>query len=119
MAGGKGKSVGGKATGAKDSGNKTQKSHSAKAGLQVSSHCHFACSGGTRLRVVVPRRKALESRRVQMKSEVGGDNESILRPKALRDVHTASKHAFALPIRQAPTRQARHRIPITQYRAGQ
>ena len=36
MAGGKGKSVGGKATGAKDSGTKTQKSHSAKAGLQVS-----------------------------------------------------------------------------------
>ena len=36
MAGGKGKSVGGKATGAKDSGNKAQKSHSAKAGLQVS-----------------------------------------------------------------------------------
>ena len=38
MAGGKGKSVGGKASGAKDSGTKTQKSHSAKAGLQVSHH---------------------------------------------------------------------------------
>lgn len=36
MAGGKGKSVGGKASGAKDSSSKTQKSHSAKAGLQVS-----------------------------------------------------------------------------------
>jgi len=36
MAGGKGKSIGGKATGAKDSSTKTQKSHSAKAGLQVS-----------------------------------------------------------------------------------
>lgn len=35
MPGGKGKSVGGKATGAKDSGTKAQKSHSAKAGLQV------------------------------------------------------------------------------------
>ena len=35
MAGGKGKSIGGKATGAKDSGAKPQKSHSAKAGLQV------------------------------------------------------------------------------------
>src|ERR1700759_1423736 len=35
MAGGKGKSIGGKATGAKDAGTKTQKSHSAKAGLQV------------------------------------------------------------------------------------
>lgn len=45
MAGGKGKSIGGKATGAKDSSNKTQKSHSAKAGLQVSlpptSASHF------------------------------------------------------------------------------
>lgn len=37
MAGGKGKSIGGKATGAKDSTSKTQKSHSAKAGLQVRS----------------------------------------------------------------------------------
>jgi len=36
MAGGKGKSIGGKASGAKDSGAKPQKSHSAKAGLQVS-----------------------------------------------------------------------------------
>jgi hypothetical protein len=36
MAGGKGKSIGGKATGAKDSSAKPQKSHSAKAGLQVS-----------------------------------------------------------------------------------
>lgn len=36
MAGGKGKSIGGKATGAKDSTTKSQKSHSAKAGLQVS-----------------------------------------------------------------------------------
>lgn len=36
MAGGKGKSIGGKASGAKDSSTKTQKSHSAKAGLQVS-----------------------------------------------------------------------------------
>lgn len=35
MPGGKGKSVSGKATGAKDSGTKAQKSHSAKAGLQV------------------------------------------------------------------------------------
>ena len=37
MAGGKGKSIGGKGSGAKDAGTKTQKSHSAKAGLQVSS----------------------------------------------------------------------------------
>lgn len=37
MAGGKGKSIGGKATGAKDSSAKPQKSHSAKAGLQVSA----------------------------------------------------------------------------------
>lgn len=36
MPGGKGKSVSGKVTGAKDSGSKNQKSHSAKAGLQVS-----------------------------------------------------------------------------------
>ena len=36
MAGGKGKSTGGKA-GPKDAGAKSQKSHSAKAGLQVSS----------------------------------------------------------------------------------
>ncbi len=35
MAGGKGKSTGGKA-GPKDAAGKTQKSHSAKAGLQVS-----------------------------------------------------------------------------------
>src|SRR5271154_3841637 len=35
MAGGKGKSIGGKAGGAKDSAAKSQKSHSAKAGLQV------------------------------------------------------------------------------------
>lgn len=35
MPGGKGKSIGGKA-GSKDSAGKTQKSHSAKAGLQVS-----------------------------------------------------------------------------------
>ncbi|EHY55025.1 histone H2A.Z [Exophiala dermatitidis] len=34
MAGGKGKSIGGKASGAKDSTTKPQKSHSAKAGLQ-------------------------------------------------------------------------------------
>jgi len=39
MAGGKGKSIGGKATGAKDSTSKSQKSHSAKAGLQVSRPC--------------------------------------------------------------------------------
>jgi hypothetical protein len=38
MPGGKGKSVGGKA-GAKDAAGKTQKSHSAKAGLQVSISC--------------------------------------------------------------------------------
>jgi hypothetical protein len=42
MAGGKGKSIGGKATGAKDSSTKTQKSHSAKAGLQVSVLCSYA-----------------------------------------------------------------------------
>lgn len=36
MAGGKGKSIGGKGGGAKDSATKSQKSHSAKAGLQVS-----------------------------------------------------------------------------------
>ena len=35
MAGGKGKSIGGKGSGAKDSAAKSQKSHSAKAGLQV------------------------------------------------------------------------------------
>lgn len=35
MAGGKGKSIGGKGSGAKDSAGKQQKSHSAKAGLQV------------------------------------------------------------------------------------
>jgi hypothetical protein len=35
MAGGKGKSIGGKGSGAKDSSSKSQKSHSAKAGLQV------------------------------------------------------------------------------------
>jgi histone H2A len=36
MAGGKGKSIGGgKGSGAKDSASKSQKSHSAKAGLQV------------------------------------------------------------------------------------
>ena len=35
MAGGKGKSIGGKAA-PKDAAGKTQKSHSAKAGLQVS-----------------------------------------------------------------------------------
>ena len=38
MAGGKGKSVGGKGSGAKDSAGKQQKSHSAKAGLQVSTN---------------------------------------------------------------------------------
>lgn len=38
MAGGKGKSTGGKA-GPKEAAGKTQKSHSAKAGLQVSSSC--------------------------------------------------------------------------------
>lgn len=42
MAGGKGKSIGGKATGAKDSSVKSQKSHSAKAGLQVSIFMSFA-----------------------------------------------------------------------------
>jgi hypothetical protein len=36
MAGGKGKSIGGKAAPGKDAAGKTQKSHSAKAGLQVS-----------------------------------------------------------------------------------
>ena len=35
MAGGKGKSIGGKGSGAKESAVKSQKSHSAKAGLQV------------------------------------------------------------------------------------
>lgn len=39
MAGGKGKSIGGKASGAKDSTTKPQKSHSAKAGLQVRPPC--------------------------------------------------------------------------------
>ena len=41
MPGGKGKSIGGKA-GSKDSAGKAQKSHSAKAGLQV-SRCIFPC----------------------------------------------------------------------------
>jgi hypothetical protein len=36
MAGGKGKSIGGKGAPGKDAAGKTQKSHSAKAGLQVS-----------------------------------------------------------------------------------
>ena len=38
MAGGKGKSTGGK-QGPKEGAGKTQKSHSAKAGLQVRIHC--------------------------------------------------------------------------------
>lgn len=43
MPGGKGKSIGGKG-GSKDSAGKTQKSHSAKAGLQVStSFCFYPC----------------------------------------------------------------------------
>ena len=41
MAGGKGKSIGGKAAPGKDAAGKTQKSHSAKAGLQVSCFCSF------------------------------------------------------------------------------
>lgn len=41
MAGGKGKSTGGKA-GPKEAAGKTQKSHSAKAGLQVSSRSRDA-----------------------------------------------------------------------------
>lgn len=36
MAGGKGKSIGGKGAPGKDAAGKSQKSHSAKAGLQVS-----------------------------------------------------------------------------------
>lgn len=39
MAGGKGKSIGGKGAPGKDAAGKTQKSHSAKAGLQVSYFC--------------------------------------------------------------------------------
>jgi hypothetical protein len=39
MAGGKGKSVGGKGA-PKETAGKTQKSHSAKAGLQVSTYNH-------------------------------------------------------------------------------
>ena len=46
MAGGKGKSIGGKGTGAKESTAKSQKSHSAKAGLQV-------CCPGTTSRAMV------------------------------------------------------------------
>lgn len=37
MAGGKGKSIGGKGAPGKDAAGKAQKSHSAKAGLQVST----------------------------------------------------------------------------------
>jgi histone H2A len=44
MAGGKGKSIGGKGSGAKDSAAKSQKSHSAKAGLQVSHFLRFFTS---------------------------------------------------------------------------
>ena len=44
MAGGKGKSTGGKA-GPKDAAAKSQKSHSAKAGLQVSSACPIPFPG--------------------------------------------------------------------------
>lgn len=41
MAGGKGKSIGGKGAPGKDAAGKTQKSHSAKAGLQVSCFCFY------------------------------------------------------------------------------
>ena len=44
MAGGKGKSTGGKA-GPKDAAAKSQKSHSAKAGLQVSSNSRIPFAG--------------------------------------------------------------------------
>ena len=44
MPGGKGKSIGGKG-GSKDSAGKTQKSHSAKAGLQVSTIYFFRFFG--------------------------------------------------------------------------
>lgn len=44
MPGGKGKSIGGKG-GSKDSAGKTQKSHSAKAGLQVSTVFFFVSFG--------------------------------------------------------------------------
>ena len=42
MAGGKGKSIGGKGAPGKDAAGKTQKSHSAKAGLQV-SYFYYSC----------------------------------------------------------------------------
>jgi histone H2A len=45
MAGGKGKSIGGKGAPGKDAAGKTQKSHSAKAGLQVSLFCSFYGDG--------------------------------------------------------------------------
>ena len=45
MAGGKGKSIGGKGAPGKDAAGKTQKSHSAKAGLQVSCLLLLCCCG--------------------------------------------------------------------------
>jgi hypothetical protein len=44
MAGGKGKSIGGKGAPGKDAAGKNQKSHSAKAGLQVSFFSLFSLS---------------------------------------------------------------------------
>lgn len=46
MAGGKGKSIGGKGAPGKDAAGKAQKSHSAKAGLQVSTGFHSLLEPG-------------------------------------------------------------------------
>lgn len=53
MPGGKGKSIGGKG-GSKDSAGKTQKSHSAKAGLQVSTVFFFVSFGSLVACLLIP-----------------------------------------------------------------
>lgn len=91
MPGGKGKSTGGKA-GPKEAAGKTQKSHSAKAGLQVSSRCSDFGNGVQCTRQLPPSRVVTSTNGERSASECARQTAISIR-KAFNSVPPAMQYS--------------------------
>lgn len=105
MAGGKGKSSGGKSSGGKTSANdgpKKQQSHSARAGLQVSSLSFFLLFSSSSRRSSVPCGRYLAVRRADDRAPL--DRPALVRPDNPNNKRVAADTVDSLPVRlDAPT----------------
>lgn len=88
MPGGKGKSTGGKA-GPKEAAGKTQKSHSAKAGLQVRSRCSDFGNGVQCARQLPPSRVAVAPTSAERSASECARRTGIIIRKAFKSVPPA------------------------------